>query len=87
VNINGARGANAAREIRHIVNINVPRAANATREIRHIANVNATDPTTVVLDATREIRNIANINAIRAYFGWIESGDSLGCLDDGVWRH
>jgi hypothetical protein len=23
----------------------------------------------------------------RAYFGWIESGDSLGCLDDGVWRH
>ena len=25
--------------------------------------------------------------AIRACFGWIELGDSLGCLDDGVWRH
>ena len=25
--------------------------------------------------------------ALRACFGWIESGDSLGCLDDGVWRH
>ena len=25
--------------------------------------------------------------SFRAYFGWIESGDSLGCLDDGDWRH
>ena len=27
------------------------------------------------------------LTAFRACFGWIELGDSLGCLDDGVWRH
>jgi SNF2 family DNA or RNA helicase len=42
----------------------------------------------LVLSDTIEGRIFLLLNEkLRAYLGWIESGDSLGCLDDGVWRH
>ena len=42
----------------------------------------------ITLDDNTSLDEIINLFVdIRACFGWIESGDSLGCLDDGVWRH
>jgi hypothetical protein len=29
-------------------------------------------------------RNLFRTRVVRAYFGWIESGDSLGCLDERI---
>ena len=55
------------------------RAYNLRGQVLHAKNENK--------KAIADYDKAIELDPTRAYFGWIESGDSLGCLDDGVWRH